>query len=146
MCDIPKLKESNYIPLNAVDSGSNHYYWSLSYTAYSLLSSQTHWAHVACSTEWVTVSFSSEFCQIHGVGVLTVLYGCYMAGATWNRCRLGARSVYAIQPCTSLRHKTSRVFTRYNGGPIKTGGEGTRLRALCDGVRVIELIMLALPW
>ena len=30
-------------------------------------------------------------------------YGCYMAGATWNCCRLGARSLYTIQPCTSLQ-------------------------------------------
>ena len=26
-----------------------------------------------------------------------------MAGATWNCCRLGASSVYTIQPCTSLK-------------------------------------------
>ena len=26
-----------------------------------------------------------------------------MAGATWNYCRLGASSVYTIQPCTSLQ-------------------------------------------
>ena len=29
-------------------------------------------------------------------------FGCYMAGATWNCCRLGPRSVYTIQPCTCL--------------------------------------------
>ena len=28
----------------------------------------------------------------------TALFVCYMAGATWNCCRLGARSVYVIQP------------------------------------------------
>ena len=26
-----------------------------------------------------------------------------MAGVTWNCCRLGARTVYTIQPCTSLQ-------------------------------------------
>ena len=26
-----------------------------------------------------------------------------MVGATWNSCRLGTRSVYTIQPCTSLK-------------------------------------------
>ena len=36
-------------------------------------------------------------------GVLTALFGCYMAGATWNCCRLCADSVYTIQPCTSLQ-------------------------------------------
>ena len=28
--------------------------------------------------------------------------GCSEAGATWNSCRLGARSVCTMQPCTSL--------------------------------------------
>ena len=34
--------------------------------------------------------------------VVTVLFGCYMVGATWSCCRLGAGSGYTIQPCTSL--------------------------------------------
>ena len=34
--------------------------------------------------------------SIHRSGVLTALFGCYMAGATWNCCRLGARSLYTI--------------------------------------------------
>ena len=29
---------------------------------------------------------------------------CYMAGSTWNCCHLGARSVYTIQPYTSLQY------------------------------------------
>ena len=33
----------------------------------------------------------------------TLLLGCYMAGTTRNCCRLGAFSVYTIQPCTSLQ-------------------------------------------
>ena len=33
----------------------------------------------------------------------TLLLGCYMASATRNCCRLGAFSVYTIQPCTSLQ-------------------------------------------
>ena len=39
----------------------------------------------------------------HWSGVLTVLFGCYMAGATWSCCHLGTHSVYTIQPCTSLQ-------------------------------------------
>ena len=35
--------------------------------------------------------------------VLRAQFGCYMAGATWNCCRLGARSVYTIQLYTSLQ-------------------------------------------
>ena len=34
---------------------------------------------------------------------LTALFGFCMAGVTWNCCRLGARTVYTIQPCTSLQ-------------------------------------------
>ena len=41
---------------------------------------------------------------IHGSGVLIALFGCCMAGATWNCCHLGASSVYTIQPCTSLQY------------------------------------------
>ena len=33
----------------------------------------------------------------------TELFGCYMAGATWNCCRIGACFVYTIQPCTSFQ-------------------------------------------
>ena len=36
----------------------------------------------------------------HPSDVLTVLLGCYTAGATWNCCHLGAHSVNTIQPCT----------------------------------------------
>ena len=48
-------------------------------------------------------------------GVLTALFGCCMAGATWNCCRLCASSVYTIQPCTSLQcdfiqSHTGRVY------------------------------------
>ena len=31
------------------------------------------------------------------------LFGCYMAGITWNCCHLSTTSVYTIQPCTSLQ-------------------------------------------
>ena len=36
---------------------------------------------------------------------------CYMAGATWNCCRLGARSVCTIQPCTRLQCSFIRRYT-----------------------------------
>ena len=32
-----------------------------------------------------------------------MLFSCYMAGAAWNCCRLGARFVHTIRPCTSLQ-------------------------------------------
>ena len=35
--------------------------------------------------------------------VLTALFSCYMAEATWNCCRLDASSACTIQPCTSLQ-------------------------------------------
>ena len=64
---------------------------------------QTHCTHVTSDSEWVTVSFYHALFNIHRSGVLTALFGCCMAGATWNCCRLGACSVYAIQPHTSSR-------------------------------------------
>ena len=64
---------------------------------------QTHRALVARHFEWVTVAFTARFgiftqvVYLHRYLVVTRL-----AGATWNCCRLKARSVYTIQPCTKL--------------------------------------------
>ena len=41
--------------------------------------------------------------HIHRSGTLTALFGCYMAGASWNCCRLGTRSGYTLQLCNSLQ-------------------------------------------
>ena len=50
---------------------------------------QTHCAHVSSDSKWVTELFVtlSFWLNIHRSGVLTVLFGCYMAGTTWN-CHL----------------------------------------------------------
>ena len=45
--------------------------------------------------------------NIHWSGVFTALFGWYVAGATWSCCRLGARSVYTIKPCTTVCSVTS---------------------------------------
>ena len=66
-------------------------------------SKQSHCTSVACQvTQWVTVAIHCMFLNIHWP-VVTVLFGCCMAGPMWNCCHLGARSVYTIQPCTSLQ-------------------------------------------
>ena len=46
--------------------------------------------------------FHSAVLNIHQCGVPTVLFSCFMAHARWNCHCSGIRSVYAIQPCTSL--------------------------------------------
>ena len=51
---------------------------------------QSHCTLVACDSKWVTVASYSTFFNIHQSGVFTALFGCYMAGATWNCCCLGA--------------------------------------------------------
>ena len=53
--------------------------------------------------EWL--AFHSVFWTSTKV-VCLQLFGCYMAGATWNYCCLGAGSVYTIQPCTMSCHFT----------------------------------------
>ena len=58
-------------------------------------------AQVVCDSESVT-SFTRHSSNIHR-SEYTPLFGCYTAGATWNCCRLGAYSVYTIQPCTTLQ-------------------------------------------
>ena len=50
--------------------------------------------------EWLFPFKPCFFFNSHRSGVLAVLFGCYMAGATWNCCRLGARSIYTIHQFT----------------------------------------------
>ena len=51
------------------------------------------WLHGECR-----VALHSAFLySIHRSGILTALFG-YMASAMWNCCRLGACSLYAVQP------------------------------------------------
>ena len=61
---------------------------------------QTHFAllHVTLNDCLLARVFN-----IHRSGILTALFGCYIACATSNCCRLSARSVYIIQPCASLQ-------------------------------------------
>ena len=52
--------------------------------------------------EWL--AFYSAFLNTHRSGVLTVLFGCYMADASWNCCLLGAFCAHH----TTMHHVTSR--------------------------------------
>ena len=72
---------------------------------YSPLSSRLthHCTLVACDFKWVTVTFYSVFLNIHRSGVLTALFGCYIAGAMWNCCHLSAFCVHH----TTMHHVTS---------------------------------------
>ena len=64
---------------------------------------QTHCAHWhVILNEWLYL-FIARIINIHGSGVLLTLFGCCMADATRNCCRLGASFVYTIQPCPSLQ-------------------------------------------
>ena len=65
--------------------------WSFFMSHYSPLSSWLADLHVILN-EWL--AFHSSFLNIHWSGVLTVLLGCYMAGAMWNCCLLGMFCVY----------------------------------------------------
>ena len=40
---------------------------------------------------------------MHRVGAPTAVFGCYMAGVTWNCCHFGACSVHTIQPCRNVQ-------------------------------------------
>ena len=68
---------------------------------------QTHCTLDACDSEWVTSHFTAyseyqlKWCTYTANSV--IVFGCYMAGAMWNCFHLSACSVYAMQPCTSLR-------------------------------------------
>ena len=64
-------------------------------------SEHTHCTLVVCYPEWMTAALHSVFWV--STKVVTVMFSCYMAGAMWNCCRLGACSAYTLQPCTSLQ-------------------------------------------
>ena len=50
----------------------------------------------------IFVLFLARIFNIHRSGVLTALFDCCMAGATWHSCRLDTSSVYTIQPVYSV--------------------------------------------
>ena len=51
-----------------------------------------------CSLSLCISEYPSKWCTL-----VSALFGCYMAGATWNCCCLSMHSLYAIQPCMSLQ-------------------------------------------
>ena len=57
------------------------------------------------------ILFVRAIFNIHRSSVLTALFGCCMAGATWNCCHLGERSVYTIQLCISLLHSAPHEYS-----------------------------------
>ena len=82
------------------------------YTALFSTLEHTHCALVACGDyKWVTVALYRALLNVHPSGILTELFGCDMAGATWNCCRLGAFCAHqaTIHQITSLHAKATYV-------------------------------------
>ena len=69
----------------------------------AILSSWADSLLVACDSKLVTVAFYSAFLNTRWSGVCTALFGCYMAGVTWNCCHLGT---FCVQH-TAMHHVTS---------------------------------------
>ena len=57
---------------------------------------------VACNFDR-SRDLSQRVLNSHRSDAFTALFGCHMAGATWNWCRLGARSVHTVQLFISLQ-------------------------------------------
>ena len=71
----------------------------------AILCPQTDSLHLC--PEWFSVSDALPFMAHFGISTEVVclqrrLVQHYMAGATWNCCRLSAHSAYTIRPCASL--------------------------------------------
>ena len=87
---------------------------------YSVLFSvyeQTHCASVIIMCLWMS-DLPQQACFWISAKVVTALFGCYVtavAGAMWNWCCVSMRSVFTIQPCTSLQRyligKHSWIFS-----------------------------------
>ena len=72
-----------------------------------------HMSHVILN-EWLYI-FIVGITNIHRSGVLIALFGCCIAGATWNCYHLGTCSAYTIQLCISvqshfIQSHTGRVY------------------------------------
>ena len=84
----------------------NHWHWSFIDRFKRVLLSRFNAFMSHYDFQWVTsvvVVFYSAFFNTHRNGVLTALFGCYMAGGAWNCCRLGARPMCTIQPCHFIK-------------------------------------------
>ena len=60
------------------------------------------------------LAFYRAFSNVHRSGVLTTLFSCYMAGATWNCCRLGAfcaHHTYSHTLCHVTSYKNTKLPT-----------------------------------
>ena len=99
----PSAYQPNALPLGQTGSHLPLLLLLIAFIQHHSLLSSSLSAHAACNSNWMTLTFYSPFRKIDQSGVLTALLSCYMAGATRSCCRLGARSVYTIQPCTSLQ-------------------------------------------
>ena len=100
-----RISESFYFQQNlTLKKLTNSYYdyWSFLYSA--ILCSQAIIVFMSdvILNEWLP-TFIARF-LIHWSGVLTALFGCYVAGIMWNCCLFGAHSVYTIQPCNCLQY------------------------------------------
>ena len=86
---------------------------------------------LACCSTWV-IGFLALFLNIHQSGVPS--YSAGMAGATWNCSRLGARSVYTIQPCSVWLHAKPHMC--YNWDTIDSIRNNTLLLLATGSCRV----------
>ena len=93
--DCHKLRTNNFWPTDCL-------IFAFPLALFSALEQPALLSHVTLR-EW-QCSFLQRVLNIHRSGVLTPRFGCYIGGATWNCCCLGARSVYTTQPCIMSRH------------------------------------------
>ena len=73
---------------------------------------QTHNTLVTCDSEWVSSFHYSAFLNSHWRGILTMLFGRYMAGTMWNSCHLGTFCVHHTL-LTMKWHKTLIFENKY---------------------------------
>ena len=83
---------------------SKYSHWSFSYSAIPCFRADS----LRSCRMWFRMS---DVWIANEVGVLTALFICNMADATWNCCRLGTHSVYTIQQFTSLQCHFIRSHT-----------------------------------
>ena len=101
-------------------------------TAVPLLTSITPYRYARPAHEilnewqWPLIARFS-FLNIHRSGVLTVLSGCYVAGAMWNCCRAGTCFVHTTQPCTGLQYHFKQGHVRWVSVCLAVTGESVYL-------------------
>ena len=108
---------------------------------------QTHCTQAACVLNERLWPFKEHFLNIHQSATLTALFGCCMAGATWNCCCLSkfcvhhttmdqfTVSLYTVRVCLAVTchlHFWQNDWDLLHATVVRQGGTDTKIRVITE--------------